>query len=393
MKTAIRWTALFLVPVVLLLVLGPAAHALTMDLAHGSVAGLALYGAGMARSYDLFAQASGVGLAGKTTTIDLDTSRHSRYLAITVSFTETISVAVATAVRNLGSAFAIFDRIRISESGVDTGVGDARLFQFASDFLKGQVGSRVRQTSVAIGATNVIERMIIPFERIAQAIGSETRYRVRNPGNRFQLNFDVNLTPDQRILTPGGATLAMTNIVIQVRQYTADANDAQLPLWAPRWREQIVQVPAASTALRHELDIGSDYIRGITIAQETTTTGLVTDALSGVQLRDDKRIFVGETGLVPWAELAADQEFLSNGDVFASNGGSQLHLDFQDRGRLSHVISPAEIAGRLRLIFNAAPSAQAGATQIRTLLHVLTRDVPGVIPGRKVISPTIPFPV
>jgi len=142
-------------------------------------------------------------------------------------------------------------------------------------------------------------------------------------------------------------------------------------------------VPAASVALRHELDMGSDYLRGITVAQETTTTGLVTDIITSAQLRDDKRIFVGETGLVPWTELAADQEFLSNGDVFASNGGSQLHFDFQDRGRLSHLMSPAEISGRLRFIFNAAPSAQPGASQIRTLLHVLTREVTGAAQGRR----------
>jgi hypothetical protein len=347
----------------------------------------------MARSYDLFAQADGALVAGKTTTVDLDTSRHTRYLAITTKLTFTITVAVITAVRNLGSPFAIFDRLRISESGVDTGVGDPRLFGFASDFLKGQAGSRVRQTSTAVAAYNLIERIIIPFERIAQAIGSETRYRVKNPGNRFQLNFDVNATPEQRLATQGGATIAVTNGIVSVRQYTADANDAQLPIFAPRWREQIVQVPAASVALRHELDMGSDYLRGITVAQETTTTGLVTDIITSAQLRDDRRIFVGETGLVPWTELASDQEFLSNGDVFASNGGSCLHFDFQDRGRLSHLMSPAEVSGRLRFIFNAAPSASAGASQIRTLLHVLTREVPGTVPGRKVISPAIPYPV
>jgi len=83
-----------------------------------------------------FAQADGALVAGKTTTIDLDTSRHTRYLAITTKLTFTISVAVITAIRNLGSPFAIFDRLRISESGVDTGVGDPRLFGYASDWLK-----------------------------------------------------------------------------------------------------------------------------------------------------------------------------------------------------------------------------------------------------------------
>jgi hypothetical protein len=347
----------------------------------------------MSRSYDIFPQATGVGVAGKRTTIDLDTSRHSRYLAVTVSYTMTISVAVITAIRNLGTAWSIFDRLTISESGVDTGVGDPRLFAFASDFLKGQVGTRVRLTSTAIGATNVIERMVIPFERIAQAIGYESRYRVKNPGQRFQLNFDVNAAPESRIATQGGATIAITNILINVRQYTADANDAQLPIWAPRWREQIVAVPGTNAALRHELDMGSDYIRGITIAQETTTTGLVTDIITSARLRDDTRIFIGENGLVPWAELAADQEFLSNGDVFASNAGSIVHLDFQDRGRFSHMLSPAEIRGRLRFEFSVNASAQPGNSQIRTLLHVATRDVPGVVPGRKVLAPAIPYPV
>lgn len=393
MKTATRWTLVFLLPVLALLVLGPAAHALGMTVTHNAMLSLPIFGIGMARSYDVFAQAAAAGVAGKTATVDLDTSRHSRYLSITTSLTFTTTVAVITAIRNLGSPFAIFDRLRISEAGVDTGVGDPRLFAFASDFLKGQAGSRVRLTSLAIGAYNLTERIIIPFERIAQAIGAETRYRVKNPGNRFQLNFDVNATPEQRLATQGGATIAITNMLMQVRQYTADANDAQLPIWAPRWREQIVAVPGTNAQLRHELDMGADYLRGITVAQETTTTGLVTDIITSAQLRDDTRIFVGETGLVPWTELASDQEFISNGDVFSSNGGSMLHFDFQDRGRLSHLLSPAEIHGRLRFIFSVNASAQPGNSQIRTLLHVLTREVPGVIPGRKVIATAIPYPV
>jgi len=347
----------------------------------------------MARSYDIFQQASAAGIAGKTAQVDLDSIRHTRYLTVTAQLVFTTTVAVIAAIRNLGNPFSIVDRIRLSESGVDTGVGDPRLFGFASDYLKGQAGSRTRLTSTAIGVYNLIERIVIPFERIAQAIGSESRYRVKNPANRFQLNFDVNATPEQRLATPGGATIAVSGIVFQVRQYTAEPNDAQLPLFAPRWREQIVQVPGASAALRHELDMGGDYLRGITIAQETTTTGLVTDAITGVQLRDDRRIFIGESGQVTWAELCADQEFLSNGDVFASNGGSMLHIDFQDRGRLSHLLSPAEISGRLRLLFNAAPSAQPGATQIRTLLHAMTRDVSTSVPNRRVVTPALPFAI
>lgn len=348
----------------------------------------------MSRTYDIFAQSDAPLLAGKQAVIDLDTSRHTRFLQLTIKLTLTITVAVATAVRNLGSPFAIFDRLHIQEGGVDTGgVGDPRMFAFASDYLKGQVGTRVRQTAVAIAAYNLVERITIPFERINQALGHETRYRVKNPNSKFQLVFDVNATPEQRLLTPGGATLAMTNGILSCRQYTADANDAQLPVYAPRYREQIVQVPAASVALRHELDMGADWLRGITVAQETVTTGLVTDALIGAQLRDDSRIYIGETGLVPWAELAADQESFSNGDVFASNAGSIVHFDFQDRGRLSHMMSPNEVKGRLRLVFNAAPSAQPGATQIKTLLHAMTRDVPGVPKDRRVLTPSIPFPV
>jgi len=347
------------------------------------------------RTYDVFQQAAGVGVAGKTTTIDLDTSRATRFLMVTVSATMTIAVAVAAAVRNLGSVPSIVDRIRLSESGLDTGIGDLRLFGFASDYLKGQVGSRVRQTSLAVGATNLIERILIPFERVQAALPKETRYRVRDPGNRFQLNFDIDPLPDQRILTPGGggSTQVFSNIALNVRQYTAEPNDADLPVFAPRWREQIVQVPGASAALRHELDVGSDHIRGITIAQETVTTGLVTDIIKNFQLRNDREIFIGESGLVSWPEYAADKEFFSSGDVFASNGGSMMHLDFQENGRLSNLIGPSNAAGRLRLIFDAQPSASAGASQIRTLLHALTRDVPVSPTGRKVVSPSIPFPV
>lgn len=348
------------------------------------------------RTYNVFQQATGTGLAGKTTSIDLETSFDTRYLMLTLKATVTLGgVGNAAAIRNLGSVAAMYDRIRITESGKDTGVGKLLSFWIASEALRGSAGTFTRQTSLVNGnVANLVERIMIPFERLLDAMPSESRYRVRNPGNRFQIQFDMNAAPETTILTLGAgpSTAAITNATIDVRQYVAESSDSKLPAFAPRWREQILAVSGASASLRHELDIGNDWIAGITVLQETTTTGLVSDIITSFQLRTDSKIYIGESGLVTWADYAADKEWVTSGNVFSLAGGSGIHLDFRESGRKSHMIDPST-ATKLRFLFNAAPSASAGASQIRTLLHVMSRDESVGANGRRVISPTVGFPV
>lgn len=345
------------------------------------------------RNYNIIQATQGVPVAGKPTPIDLETNWDTRFLICTVRAVATISVASATAIRNGGSVLAIFDRVRISESGKDTLIGDPRLLGFASEFLRGAPGTRTRQTVLTVGATNLVERFMIPFERLVQAMPRETRYRVRNKSLKFQLIFETNATPEARLFTVGGATVVISAMTIDVRQYVARDNDQVAPIFLPRWTQMDFAVPAgASPDLRAELDIGSDFLAGVTALQETDTTGIVTDILNNVQFRTDERIFIGENGKVKWADLAADQEWVAGGNVFAADNGGIVHFDFRDAGRHTHMIDPGN-ALKLRYMFDAQASASAGTSRIRLLLHRLSRDEAVAAGGRRLVAPEIPYPV
>jgi len=312
-------------------------------------------------------------------------------VVITARATVTITVAAVTAIRNLGSVFAIFDRLRLNEGGPDTGTGDPRSFAFASEFKRGSAGTSTRLSSTAVGVTNLIERMVIPFEQL-QAVLRETRYRVANPGVRWNLIMDVAADPAARLVTIGGATVVVSAISLDVRQYVAGANDALLPVYAPRYRQRELGISGAGTAQEIELDVGRDRLRGLTILQETATTGLVSDIINGFRLIDDEDQYIGEDGTITWSDLAADQEFVSGGNVFAGNNGSIVHLDFAEAGRLSHTLNtPRE--RNLRCVFDAQPSvAGAGASRIRILSHLLSRENAVGANGRRVVSLDNPIP-
>jgi hypothetical protein len=344
------------------------------------------------RSFNVFQRAAATGMvAGQRARIELDASRDTRYLFLTLSCRVAISVANATSIRNLGSPFAILDMLGLLEGGSVTGQGDPRAFAFASEFLRISAGTHTRLTSPNIATTTITERCVIPFERLYSMVPHETRYRVRNPAAKFDLFVDVNATPAAKLLVVGGATVVVDQINLEVQQYVAEPG-ANLPQFAPRWSEQTITVPGTNAKLAQEIEIAGDWIRGITIIQETAAGGLASDIINRAQLRADRKVIIGEDGPVSWSQLAAALEHESGGNVFAANGGSIVHLDFQQGGRLSNILSPFD-GDNLRFVWDVQVSAGgSGSSQIKLLLHRLSRDEEVGTAGRRVIDPELRIP-
>lgn len=320
-------------------------------------------------------------VAGRRTYVDLEPGRKNRFLLVTINAILTITVAVTT-IQNLGSAAAIFDEMGLDDGGTITAVGDPRSFEFASEFMRGSQGTRTRATALGAGTYNLIERILIPFEYFQAGKPRETQYLNADARKRFRFFMTLNGTASGLAKLVTGGTATVTGVTVKVHQHY-DLGEMALPQFAPRWSELVAGVPATNTRQVIELSPGNDWIRGITILQETAAVGLVSDIIRNLQLRFQDEILIGQNGLVDFAQLAAAQEFESGGNVFAANGGSIVHLNFQTHGRLSKIISPYD-GSVLRLVLDATPSLSAGASQVKILLHKLSRDV---VAG--VVDPTL----
>lgn len=347
----------------------------------------------MSRGFNVSQRAPVAGVAGKRIEVKLDAARDSRYLVVTARAKVDISVANATDVRNLGSVFAIFPKIGFDEGGSETGVGRGLAFMGASEYLRGASGTATRLASPNVATTDLVEQIIIPFERLQQVAGYETRYRVREPGLVFSLFLDVDKTPEDRLVTKGGATVVVSDIEVSVQQHFTESGD-KLPQLAPRWSEQRLIIAGAGANQEQLIQLSRDYLRGITILPGTVDGGLATDVINGFQLRKDGNagIIIGENGPVDYKEFARAIEFESGGNVFGSAGGSMMHLDFQSGGRLSKLVDP--FGENLRALWDAQPSGGgAGATEIYLLLHRLSRDEKVYEGGRRVVDPEFTIPV
>ena len=313
-------------------------------------------------------------VAGRRTYVDLEPGRSNRFLLVTIALTLTITAPV-TSILNLGSAAAVFDEMGLDDGGTVTAIGDPRSFEFASEFMRSSQGTRVRLTSTAATAYNLVERIVVPFEYFFAGKPRETQYLNPNSQKKFRFFMTLNGTNSGLAKLVTGGTAAITNVTVKVQQ-AYDLGEIALPQFAPRWSELVAAVPVANAAQVIELSPGKDWIRGITILQEGIAGGLVTDIITRLQLRWQDDFIIGQNGPVDYQQLASMQEFESGGNVFAANGGSIVHLNFQTHGRLTKIIEPRS-DDVLRLVLDARPSvvAGAGSSQIKVLLHKLSRDV------------------
>lgn len=313
-------------------------------------------------------------VAGRRTYVDLEPGRSNRFLLVTVACTLTITV-LATSIINQGSPLAIFDEMGLDDGGTVTSIGDPRSFAFASEYMRSSQGTQVRATSTAVATYNLIERVLIPFEYFFAGKPRESQYLNPDARKKFRFFMTLNGTNSGLAKLVNGGTAAITNVTVKVQQ-AYDLGELALPQFAPRWSEILAAVPVANAAQVIELSPGKDWIRGMTILQEGQVLGLQTDIIKRLQLRWQDEFIIGQNGPVDYQQLASMQEFESGGNVFAANAGSIVHLNFQTHGRLTKIIEP-RTDDVLRLVLDVAPTGVggAGASQIKVLLHKLSRDV------------------
>lgn len=329
-------------------------------------------------------------VAGKRAYAQLEAGRHTRFLTMLVAATLQITVA-ATAVINGGSVLAAFDDLGVNEAGRDQMFGDPRLWSFFSELHRPSAGTSTRLTSVGVQTVQLREQLLIPFENPYSVVPREVALREADVKKALRLFYSLNGTNNGIARIVNGGTATLTALSVSAQQHT-DEHELVLPAFAPRAEMISLKIPQAG---KYEVLLpASDYIRGLTILQDTATLGYQSDIITDIQLKGDRNWFIGNAGPVPYEDFARRQEFEYGGNVFAAVNKALVHVNFQKYGRLSKILSPAQDTG-LKLIFTAAPSvvAGAGASEIKILVHKLERDQRTGPDGRRVTSPALDFPV
>lgn len=312
----------------------------------------------------------------------------SAYVELVARGTFTISVAAATAIRNRGSIWAIFDEIGIDENGRDRHLYKGTVLRFLSEMSAPSELSRQRVSSTAVAAYTLEETVRIYFAHPYAAQPRETAFIERDVKALLQVFARLNPNPTAVLASAGGATLALTGVTIDV-MHAYDPAETALPYFIPSVRQQVHNVASASSN-DPEFIRTSNALRGICLTQETTTDGEVDDIINKVAFRGDFRDIIGPTGY-SWKDLVLGTEYAFGGDIATDVTGVQhrrahCFLNFQEHGRLSNLLNPNQ-DNNLRFEFDCQPSVQGvGTSQIRITLLELER-VPGLV------DPKLPIPV
>lgn len=312
----------------------------------------------------------------------------SHYVELTFRGTLTISVAAATAIRNRGSILACFDEIGIDENGRDRHLYKGTVLRFLSEMSAPSELSRQRVTSTAVAAYPLEESVRIYFAHPFAAQPRETAFIERDVKSLLQVFTRLNANPTAMLASAGAATLALTNLSVDV-MHAYDPAETALPYFIPSVRQQVHVVPSAN-GQDPEFIRTSNALRAIVISQESTTDGEVDDIINKLAFRGDFRDIIGPSGY-SWKDLVLGSEYGFGGDVATDVQGIQhrrahCELNFQEHGRLSNILNPNQ-DNNLRFEFDCQPSVQgAGTSQIRITLLELER-VPGLV------DPKLPIPV
>jgi hypothetical protein len=308
-----------------------------------------------------------------------------RFLMCRISATIQISVANATAVRNGGWVAALFSDMGILEAGNPIAAGDPRMFAFASEYYRGGPGTATHLTSPNIGTYNLVQEVMIPFELVNHAVNPrETQLLELDPAAALELYFTQAANNGRdRILTVGGATVAITNVTVKVQQYY-DRLEGDLPLFRPSWRQFSQRINGASSELEVPVAM-SHYLRGFTLLQDSDE-GRQTANINKVGLRGDSGWIIEP---IDWDTFARSREFFSGGNVYAEPSGSMVHYQFQEAGRLKNILSPFQ-DNNLRFVMDV-PAPTGTNPHIRVLLHQLEREPKGKA-TRRVTVPQDQFP-
>lgn len=306
-------------------------------------------------------------IANGRTTYDLALGMRTLYLVFRISGSVTIAGGPITAIRNAGSILSQFSEFGLNENGEDVVRHEPRLAGIISQANAARVISSTRLTSTANGTYPLEETVLIPLANPRAVNPAETAFVARDP--RVALQAFVNWQSSvSAIANAGAATVTFTTPTVTVEQHFDDETGEFPPILRPFYQDIIQPVTAATLNVPFYIKT-SRYLRALVIQQDTNV-GEVSDIVSGLILRGDRRTYYGPNA-IPFADLQRKQEFELAGDVFRSG---YLYLDFQRSGRLSNIINP-NVDTNLRFELNVTPSVTAGATSSNVRIGVLGLEV------------------
>ncbi len=291
---------------------------------------------------------------------------------VRLNVTATIAGGPATAFRNRGSAAALFDRIGRSDNGTDVIQLDTRAAVVMSQLMAAGPQTAVRMTSLANGATNLVEYVMLYDAFPLQINGGETAFLERDPSTDLlawlEWNGNANL-----ILNLGAANCVFTNVSATVIQVYDDRRGIDVPLYRP-WVQRIAQFPVAAAVTEQLIRLPTQRtLRGLLIQQDSNI-GEVSDILTSFYLMSDTRRLIGPTQIVT-ADLQRMNESAFGGFADTNGpgvGGAYAYLDFQPGGRLAQCLAPDQTPN-LGIYFTGLPSVTAGVTS--SLINVYSFEL------------------
>jgi hypothetical protein len=297
-----------------------------------------------------------------------------------------ISVGAATALRNRGSVWSLFDRLYINENGRDVSTVRGNVLRYASELQAPSSLSAQRVSSTGVGTYVLEEAAYFQFAHPLSLDPLETAYTERDTRQDFSVQFTMAQSFAGKLATAGGATIVVTGVNVDVIQdfELQQGNGATAPLFIPIIRETIQQVTGDVAADPIYIRT-TNAIRQFIISQEDSVLGEVGDILRGFKLKGDYRDIIGPTPIT-LSDLLLRGEFGFGGAAISSNK-AHVALNFQRYGKLSQVLNPAQDSN-LRFEISALPSvtgvAAGGTSQIRVTSFELFRDP-------AVTAPVVPF--
>lgn len=315
--------------------------------------------------------------AGARTYVDLTLGMRTLALYFRISGSVTIAGGPITAIRNGGSILSQFSEFGLNENGDDVVRHDPRLAGIISQAHAARVISSTRLSSTANGTYPLEEIVMIPLTNPRAVSPAETAFVAKDARAALQA-FVTWVSSVTAICNPGAATVTFTTPTVQVEQLYDDETGESVPLLRPFFQDMLFPISGAGNNIPLYLKT-SRYIRGIAIQQDTNV-GEVSDILSGLIVRGDRRVYYGPNA-VTFGDLQRRQEFELAGDVFRSG---YLFLDFQRGGRLSNIINP-NVDTNLRLEVNATPSVTAGATSSNIRVSLLGLEVVDGVTAKQVM--------
>lgn len=322
-------------------------------------------------------------VAGQRSQLQLVNGKLGKWLTFQIDADVAISAAAATSIANRGLASALIDEILLIENGENraevTGKVLGMITQAMAPSAPG-VNSRVPLSSVAIGNYHITETVRMFFRWPLQQRPDETAFIERDQRQGLFASVRLAADPVAALVVKGGATVAVTNVKVQVSQEFHQPDPSTIaPLFIPVIRQASIQVVGAGAQQQLFLR-AQNNIRAVVLSQEVNGNE-VADIINTVLLRGDSRFHIGPNPM-PWAGLLAQSELLYGGVVRPSND-SHLFLGFLEDGLLSNTLAPTQDSNQ-RFEFNAQPSATAGTSQIRATFFEIEHT-----PG---ITSPVPFP-